>query len=152
MISQLMKLTHLIGVSSSDSMAAGAVLRTYTFPFIAHCLASSTSSTNTNTGSETEYIYGVTPFLLLFYSLMAGISTYFARNRIVGQMLLALTWKESGDIQHITASLGCYCAFLTVIFHVFRPNMTNLRRYVIVVYIYDEVHLMLSFICCVSYV
>ena len=134
MISQLMKLTHLIGVSSSDSMAAGAVLRTYTFPFIAHCLASSTSSTN-NIGSETEYLYGVTPFLLLFYSLMAGISTYFARNRIVGQMLLALTWKESGDMQHITASLGCYCAFLTVIFHVFRPNMTNLRRYVAMIHI-----------------
>jgi hypothetical protein len=126
-----MKLTSLVGVSSSDSFAAGAVIRSYTLPFVAHCF----SYTDDEVDAEEDRglkrgRYGVNNFLLFMYVTMAGIATYFAKLKIMGQILLALTWKESGDSQHFMACLCLYFIFLATMLHVFRPRQRLLRRLV----------------------
>ena len=127
-ISQVMKLTHMFGVASQDSFAAASVIRSYTLPFIAQCFAYSDDELDAEENRSLKRgRYGVTPFLLFMYLLMAGIATYYARVRIMDQLLIALTWKQSGDAQHVTACLSMYSAFVATTLHVFRPHLKTLR-------------------------
>ena len=129
-----MKLTHLVGVSPADSLVAGAVLRSYTFPFVAHCLGRLSDADEDDVdlkGRARGDGYGVPSSLLALYLFMAGLATYFAYHRVMDQLLIALTLRDAGPAQHATACLAMYSMFVATLLHLFRRRWKLLRRCVL---------------------
>jgi len=128
-ISQALKLTHLAGVSPHDSLAIGALIRAYTFPFVCHCIGSSEEEVEEELFKDAKRGgYGVGLPLLLFYMGMAAMATYYAKERVIAQLLVLLTWKDSGDAQHWTAGLCMYCALVATLLRVFMRRFRIARR------------------------
>lgn len=132
-ISQALKLTHLAGVSPHDSLAIGALIRAYTFPFVCHCIGYSEEEAEEELFKDAKRGgYGVGAPLLLFYMGVAAMATYYAKERVIAQLLVLLTWKDSGDAQHWTAGLCMYCALLATLLRVFMRRLTIIRRYALI--------------------
>lgn len=130
-ISQALKLTHLAGVSPHDSLAIGALIRAYTFPFVCHCIESTEDEVDEEIYKDVKRGgYGVGLPLILFYMGMAAVATYYAKERVIAQLLVLLTWKDSGDAQHWTACLCMYCALIATLLRVFMRRFRIARRYV----------------------
>ena len=129
-ISQALKLTHLAGISPHDSLAIGALIRAYTFPFVCHCIGSTEEEVDEELFKDAKRGgYGVGWPLLLFYMGMAAMATYYAKERVIAQLLVLLTWKDSGEAQHWTACLCMYCALVATLLRVFMRRFRIVRRY-----------------------
>jgi hypothetical protein len=126
------KLLHLVGLPSKACFSVGAMLLTYSLPFIRHI--SEYLLNNATESDAVEAKKADTSTLhtaeVALYAVGATLATYWARSHIAFTVMRALLNNdELSDLQLNTACLAAWCFNMSCLLLVFVRRAKILRRY-----------------------